>query len=104
VCLSLAAFPHHYTDLDVSWGNGRGCPLVVHYWVDLQSAHGFHCYDSIALNTKCQRVLVLSGGSRTGLLGGLQGGTEKIKHEGINRDVSANSLMLASSIRQNSSE
>jgi len=25
----------------------QGCPLVVHYWVDMQSAHGFHCYDNI---------------------------------------------------------
>jgi len=23
----------------------RGCPLVVHYWADLQSMHGFRCYD-----------------------------------------------------------
>jgi len=21
-------------------GNGKGCPLVVHYWADLQSMHG----------------------------------------------------------------
>jgi len=37
-----------------------GCPLVVHYWTDLQSAHGFRCYDSITANAKCQRVLVLA--------------------------------------------
>ena len=24
------------TDPDVTWGSGRGCPLVVHYWADLQ--------------------------------------------------------------------
>jgi len=30
VCLSLAAFPHYRKDPDVTWGNGRGCPLVVH--------------------------------------------------------------------------
>jgi len=41
-------------------GNGRGCPLVVHYWADLQSVHGFHCYDNIAPNAKGQRVLVLA--------------------------------------------
>jgi len=46
VCLSLAAFPHYCTDLDVTWGNGMGCPLVVHYWTDLQSVHGFRCYDN----------------------------------------------------------
>jgi len=48
-------------DLDVTWGNSRGAgPLVVHCWADLQSVHGFRCYDSIAPNTKCQRVLVLA--------------------------------------------
>ena len=24
-------------------GSGRGCPLVVHYWADLQSGHGLRC-------------------------------------------------------------
>jgi len=48
VCLSLAAFPHYCKDPDVTWGNCRGCLLVVHYWADLQSVHGFHCYDNIA--------------------------------------------------------
>jgi len=38
----------------------RYCPLVVHYWADLQSVHRFRCYDNVALNTKCQRVLVLA--------------------------------------------
>ena len=58
-CLSLAAFPHYCMHPDVTWGNGRGCPLVVHYWADLQLVHGFSCYDNIAPNAKCQRVLVL---------------------------------------------
>jgi len=35
-------------DLDVGWGNGRRCRLVVHYWADLQSVHEFHCYDNSA--------------------------------------------------------
>ena len=48
VCLSLVAFPHYYTDPDVTWGNGSGCPLVVHYWADLQSVHGCRCCDNIA--------------------------------------------------------
>ena len=39
-------------------GNGRGCPLVVHCWADLQSVHGFRCCDNMAPNAKCQRVLV----------------------------------------------
>jgi len=34
VCLSLTAFPHYFTDPGVIWGNGRRCPLVVHYWAD----------------------------------------------------------------------
>jgi len=57
-CQSLAAFPHYCTDMDVSWGNRKGCPVAVHYWADLQLVHGFRCYDNIASNTKCQRVLV----------------------------------------------
>ena len=48
VCLSLATLPHYCMDPDVTRRNGRGCPLVVHYWADLQSVHGFHCYDNIA--------------------------------------------------------
>jgi len=60
VCLSIAAFPHYCTDPDVTLGNGRGCCLVVYYWTNLQSVHGFRCYDNMALNAKCQRVLVLA--------------------------------------------
>ena len=60
VCLSTAAFPHYCTHQDVTWGNGRGCPLVVDYWADLQLVHGFRCYDKIVLNTKYQQVLVLA--------------------------------------------
>jgi len=41
-------------------GNGTGCPLVVHCWADLQSLHGFRCYDKIVANAKCQRVLVVA--------------------------------------------
>jgi len=42
-------------------GNCRGCRLVkLHYWADLQSVHGFRCYDNIAPNAKCQQVLVLA--------------------------------------------
>ena len=60
VCLFLAAFSHYYTDPDVSWGNGSRCPLVVHCWADLQSVYRLCCYDNIAPNAKCQRVLVLA--------------------------------------------
>ena len=47
VCVSAAACPHYCTDPDVAWGSGRGCPLVVHYWTDLQSVHGLRCYGNI---------------------------------------------------------
>jgi len=60
VRLTLAAFPHYCTDSDVTWRNGRSCPLVVQCSADLQSVHGFRCYDNIAPNAKCQRVLVLA--------------------------------------------
>ena len=60
VCLSTATCRHYCTDRDVTWGNGKGCPLVVHYWADLQSVHGLHCYGNIVPNAKCQRVLVLA--------------------------------------------
>jgi len=44
VCLSAAACLDYCTDPDVTWRSGRGCPLVVHYWADLQSVHGLRCY------------------------------------------------------------
>jgi len=47
VYLSAAAYLHYCTDLDVPWGSCRGCPLVVHYWADLQLVHGLHCYGNI---------------------------------------------------------
>ena len=47
VCLSAAVRPHYCADPDVTWGRGRGCPLVVHYWADLQSGHGLRCYGNI---------------------------------------------------------
>ena len=47
VCVSAAVRAHYCMDPDVTWGSGRGCPLVVHYWADLQSVHGLHCYGNI---------------------------------------------------------
>jgi len=48
VCLSAAVRPHYCTDPDATWGRGRECPLVVHYWADLQSGHGLRCYGNNA--------------------------------------------------------
>ena len=50
VCLSAAACPHYCTDPDVSWGSGRGCPLVVHYWADLQLVDVLRCYSNMTRN------------------------------------------------------
>jgi len=40
VCLSAATCLRYCTDPGVTWRSARGCPLVVHYWADLQSVHG----------------------------------------------------------------
>jgi len=48
VCLSAATCLHYCTDPDVTWGSGRGCPLVVHYSADFQSVHGLRCYGNIS--------------------------------------------------------
>jgi len=52
-CLSLSAFPHYCTDPDVTWENGSGCPLIVHYWADLESVHGLRCYGNMAQTVPC---------------------------------------------------
>jgi len=36
----LLRAPFHFVHT-VTWENGRGCPLVVHYFAVLQSVHGF---------------------------------------------------------------
>jgi len=60
VCLSVsgsaAACQHYCTDPDVTWGNGRGCPLVVHHWVDLQSVYGLRCDGNIRNEWQCPAV------------------------------------------------
>ena len=58
MCLLAAVRPHYCTDPDITWGSGRGCPLVVHYWVDLQSVHVLRCYSNI------MRTLVYAGCAR----------------------------------------
>ena len=61
VCLSAAACPHYCTDPDVTWGSGRGCPLVVHYWADLQSVHGLRCCGNITRTRNVsEHMLVLA--------------------------------------------
>jgi len=60
LCLSLAAFPHYCTDPDLTWRNGRCCPLVVHYWANLQSMHGFRCYDNIGRTRNVSECSVLA--------------------------------------------
>ena len=47
VCLSTAACLQYCMDPDVTWRSGRGCPVVVHCLVDLQSVHGLCCYGNI---------------------------------------------------------
>jgi len=58
-CLSAAAFPVPtlLQGPGRNLGNGRGCPLVVHYWADLQSVALLSQHSA---NAKCQRVLVLA--------------------------------------------
>jgi len=61
LCLSAAACPHCCTDPYVTWGSGRGCPLVVHYLADLQSVHGLHCYGNITrMRNVSEYMLVLA--------------------------------------------
>jgi len=57
VCLFAAACLHYWTEPDVTWGSGRGCPLVVHYWTDLQSVHGLRCYDNTSNSRQSPAVI-----------------------------------------------
>ena len=60
VCLSVPrGIPTLLHEPGCKLRNGRGCPLVVHYWADLQSVHRFHCSDNIVLNTKFSECLYL---------------------------------------------
>ena len=50
VCVSVCV-PHPIPTLlhgpGCNLGNGRRCPLVLQCWAELQSVHGFRCYDNI---------------------------------------------------------
>ena len=41
-------------------GSGRGCPLVVHYWADLQSVHGLRCYANITRTRNVSEYTLVS--------------------------------------------
>ena len=56
VCLSLAVFLRHCMAPGVTFGNGRGCLPVVHYWTDLQWCTSFVAMTTHAPNAKCQRA------------------------------------------------
>jgi len=48
VCLSLPrCIPTLLHGPRCNLGNGRGRPLVMHFWADVQSVHGCRCYDNI---------------------------------------------------------
>ena len=63
-CSPSPHFSHYCTDSDATQGNGVGCPaslsLLMHYLADLQLVQGHRCYDNIAPNAKCRRVIVLA--------------------------------------------
>jgi len=60
LCLSVRShMPTLLHRLDVTWGNSRGCPLIVQYWVDLQSVHGFLCCDNIARTRNVSKYLLV---------------------------------------------
>jgi len=64
VCLSvrgrMPTLLHHRPGV-ITWGSGRGCPLVVHQWADLQSVHGLRCYGNITRTRNVSEyVLVLT--------------------------------------------
>jgi len=61
VCLSVATCLHYCTDSDGTWVSDGGCALVVHYWANLQSGHGLHCYGNITrMRNVSEYVLVLA--------------------------------------------
>jgi len=39
--------------------SGRGRPLVVHCWADLQSVHGLRCYDDITRTRNVSEYMIV---------------------------------------------
>ena len=68
VCLSVRSrIPTLLHGLGCNLGNGRGCPLVVHYWADVQSVHG----GCVAMTPEPEREMPASACTRcvTGCIG-----------------------------------
>jgi len=63
VCLSVCSrMPTLLHGPGCNVGCGRGCPLVVHYWVDLQLVHRLRCYGNITRTrnvSECMLVVAL---------------------------------------------
>ena len=59
VWLSAAACQHYCTDPDVTWGSGRGCLLVVHYWADLQSVDMLRCYGNLTRTRNVSEYMIV---------------------------------------------
>ena len=47
VCMSVSRYIPILHGPECNLAEWQGCPLVVHYLDDLQSVHGFRCYDNI---------------------------------------------------------
>jgi len=105
VCVSAAVCPHYCTDPDVTWGRGRGCPLVVRYWADLQSAHGLRCLWQHNVNPSLRgvfaRCLLVTGGWRRRsqhYCGGLDCGFQWWRSGDITRTQNVSEYVLVSSL------
>jgi len=64
VCLCVSVPCRIPTDLQccpdpgITLGNGRGCPLVVHYWAYLQLMHRFYYYGNIHILIQYNRPML----------------------------------------------
>ena len=58
VCLSVRGrTPTLLHGREWNLGSGRGCPLVVHYWADLQSRHGLGSYGNTTRTRKTMPIV-----------------------------------------------